>query len=148
MNDIPWAMLAEASITYADRQGIDLEYDGIELRYRPPGGLTASDYEFFGVEPPYNDPAPLISDRWYHDRGEQVPPSFPWGPLRGTQEQVAAWLYSGQRGRKKPDARPLHGKAASGTTIWVRKVHRTLYEVWFRHEGDYARAAQIAAEGL
>lgn len=142
MVSLPWAMLAEATPTYADDKGVDLDYDGVQIRYVPAGGMTPQDYEFFEVEPPVADPPTQFHDRWYHGAGEATPKSFPWGPLSGTQEQLAAWMFPDQHGQKKPDARPLHRRAKNGKAIWVRKIHRTLYEVWFRHESEYSRAVQ------
>jgi hypothetical protein len=155
----PWALLAEASVEYVGERAIDLELaPGVGVRYAPPGGLTKSDYDFFGIEgwddglPTYNlfealddgllTPAPLNLPppapppvRWFHAKHEQPPPEFPYGPLRGTQRDLAAKMYPGRR----VDTRRLQRKAGTGASIWVRKKDRTHYEVWFRYEGDYVK---------
>ena len=146
MTTFPSDLLEEASITYADDRGVDLEHGGIKLRYEPTGGMTQEDYDLFQIDPP-EWPAvqstPTSSRRWFHEKHALVPSAFPFGPLQGTQEQLAAWMFSTQRNREKPDARPLHGMAINGNFIWVQKLHRTCYEVWFRQKVTFDNAVAI-----
>jgi hypothetical protein len=143
--------LAEASVSYVGDRAIELDLvDGVRISYRPPGGLTKEDYDFFGIEgyrdeptpapsaPPPAPPNTLASFRstWFHAKTEQAPAAFRYGPLAGTQRELAAKIFPGVR----IDTRRLQRKAALGASIWVRKQHRTLYEVWFRHEHDHAQA--------
>src|SRR5438309_1973398 len=118
MAAIPWALLAEASVKYVSEDAIDLELaPGVRTRYAPPQGLSKSDYDFFGIEG-WNDevltPAPLIVP-WFHDRHEQPSPRFAYGPLHGTQRELAAVIFPG----KRVDTRRFQRKAATGASIWV-----------------------------
>jgi hypothetical protein len=72
---------------------------------------------------------------WCHGEAEQPPADFPFGPLHGPQARLASWVYHDA----KPDRRRLRLLARCGV-IWVRRVHKRLYQVWFRHKEDYARA--------
>jgi hypothetical protein len=57
-SSFPFELLLEASIVGADDDGFDLEWQGgVRGRYEPEGGLTAKDYERFGLEPPEDDRA-------------------------------------------------------------------------------------------
>ena len=151
--NVPWGLLAEASIEYLGEGYIELELaPGVRMTYTPPGGFTESDYDLFGIEglddglPTYNlfgieglDGGPLTPApppvRWVHAKYEQPPPKFPYGPVCGTQRDLAAKIWPGSR----VDTRRFQRKAATGASIWVRKMHRTRYEVWFRNEVDYAK---------
>src|SRR5262245_33358398 len=91
------------------------------------------------VTPP---PAPLTTipsatSTWFHGKTEQAPAQFRYGPLAGTQRELTAKICPGTR----IDTRRFRRKATMGVSIWVRKLHRKLYEVWFRHENDYAKAS-------
>jgi hypothetical protein len=137
--DVPWALLAEATVKYAGERAIELELaPGVRARFAPPEGLTKSDYDFFGIEG-WDDelltPAPLVVP-WFHEKREEPPPNFRFGPLHGTQRELAALICPG----KRVDTRRFQSKAGTGASIWVRKQHRTHYEVWFRHEGEYMKA--------
>ena len=137
-NDIPWALLASASVKYVGEQAIELELvPGLRTRYAPPEGLSKRDYDFFGIED-WNDeeltPAPVIVP-WFHKKHEKPPPRFCYGPVHGTQRELAAIICPGNR----VDTRRFQRKAATGASIWVMKRHRTHYEVWFRHEGEYMK---------
>jgi hypothetical protein len=150
--NVPWGLFAKASIEYLGEGYIELELaPGVRMTYTPPGGFTESDYDLFGIEglddglPTYNlfeglddgllTPAPPHV-RWFHAKHEQPPPEFPYGPLRGTQRELAAKIWPG----KRVDTRRLQSKAANEASIWVRKKHRTRYEIWFQQEGEYMKA--------
>ncbi len=153
--DIPWSLLAEASVRYVGERSIDLELArGVRISYRPTGGLTERDYDFFGIEGYEEEaiqapstllpmvPTPLPSapsvppSTWFHGKNDSPPAAFKHGPLAGTQRDLATRTCPG----KRIDTRRLHRKAAMGVSMWVRKQHRKLYEVWFLHEHDYLRA--------
>src|SRR5262245_29004761 len=154
---IPWSLLAEASVRYVGEQAIELDLpDGVRIAYRPPGGLTKRDYDFFEIDgyeatpgpstlppaPSTPPPAPsttlpTVKSTWFHSKSEQPPAEFRYGPLAGTQRELAAKICPGVR----VDTRRLQRKAALGASIWVRKQHRKLYEVWFRHEHAHAKAS-------
>jgi hypothetical protein len=52
-SSFPFELLLDASIVGADDNGFDLTWQGgVRGRYQPEGGLTAKDYELFGLEPP------------------------------------------------------------------------------------------------
>jgi hypothetical protein len=72
---------------------------------------------------------------WYHQWGEDPPEEFCFGPLRGEQKQIGAWII----GDGKEDRRRLKAKAKSGV-VWVRKINRYEYEVWFKSDKDYSAA--------
>jgi hypothetical protein len=143
--DVPWALLAEASVEYVGERAIDLELaPGVRIRYAPTEGLTKSDYDFFGIEG-WDDELlttapsttlPSVKSTWFHNKSERPPAEFRYGPLAGTQRELAARICPGVR----VDTRRLQRKSALGASIWTRKQHRKLYEVWFRHERDYLKA--------
>jgi len=73
--------------------------------------------------------------KWCHEEGEEPPADFKFGPLRGTQEQLALWLG----GKNRRDGRLLQAKARN-RIVWVRMFHKRSYEAWFRSETNYAYA--------
>jgi len=75
------------------------------------------------------------SDDWAHSAGTEPPHSYSFGPLEGTQKELASWLHP----QGKDDARHLHTKAKSGG-VWVKKVHARHYEVWFRNQSGFEAA--------
>jgi hypothetical protein len=78
---------------------------------------------------------------WCNSAASDPPPSHPFGPLLGTQKQLATWLFNDD----VLDHRRLHGKAQRGV-VWVRAVHSRLYETWFRTEREYGLAVKRKAE--
>jgi len=72
---------------------------------------------------------------WCHGAGEEPPPSYPFGPLEGSQKELSSWLFSD--GKLEP--RRLHTKARH-RAIWVRKVFGRRYEVWFNNQVDHEGA--------
>src|SRR5690349_3787684 len=119
--DIPWSLMAEASVIYIREQATELDLaHGVQITYRPPGGLTQKDYDFFEIEgyedelipaPSALPPAPpntLPSFTWFHAQTEQPPAEFRYGPLAGTQRDFAAQICPG----KRIDTRRLQRKAA------------------------------------
>jgi len=74
-------------------------------------------------------------DDWAHSAGTEPPSSYSFGPLEGTQKELASWLHP----QGKDDARHLHTKAKSGG-VWVKKVHTRHYEVWFRNQQAFEAA--------
>ena len=71
---------------------------------------------------------------WCHGRDETPPAGFFGRPLTGTQKELAARICL------HGDTRLLRRKAENGI-IWVRRIHRTRYEVWFKSEHDFHRAS-------
>lgn len=141
---IPWQLLAEGSVKHVGENYIEVEIVGsLRVRYEPSGGLSVSDYEFLGID--LEDALEVVvtpSPSWHHDKKALPPPAFGYGPLHGNQRQVTKALFPKC---SRIDTRQLQRKALAGASIWVRKLHRTLYEVWFRHEDAYRRASQIAS---
>jgi hypothetical protein len=75
---------------------------------------------------------------WCHGRNEPPSSDFQFGPLEGTLNQVALCIRPG----KKLDTRPLKKKA--NKTIWIRRHHRTLYQIWFKHANDFQSASKCS----
>lgn len=63
---------------------------------------------------------------WCHGAGDDPPPSFAFGPLEGTQKELASWTH--QHGNQ--DARSLQARAQRGA-VWVKMHHKRHYEAWF-----------------
>ena len=74
---------------------------------------------------------------WCHAADDDPPASFQYGPITGSQKDLASWLYASG----KPDSRNLHAKALN-KTIWVRKLNRYHYEVLFKNEKEHERAKE------
>src|SRR5687768_14781005 len=54
---------------------------------------------------------------WCHGASETHPPTFPHGPVRGTQNELAEAICPG----KRIDTRRLHNKAKN--TIWIKRLN-------------------------
>jgi hypothetical protein len=74
---------------------------------------------------------------WCHGAGAEPPPSFAFGPLEGTQKELASWTH--QHGNQ--DARSLQARAERGA-VWVKMHHKRRYEVWFRNKRQFENAKQ------
>ena len=83
-----------------------------------------------------NGKLPKLQADWCHDPEEEPTDKFCYGPLLGTQTQVASWLW----GKTREDGSYLKSLAKQGE-VWVRRRHTRLYEVWFKDEGMYHAAA-------
>ncbi len=79
---------------------------------------------------------------WINPPTADPPLSHRFGPLVGTQEQLASWLHP----HGKSDPRHLKGKAGR-SIVWVRAVHSRLNEVWFRSQRELD-TAKIASQNL
>lgn len=95
-------------------------------RWREFSGALA-ELMFDSYLPTCSTPCVDCQDCWYHSRHAKRPPMFKFGPLTGTQQELAAALFSDG----KPDRRRLKGKVERGV-IWVRRINRTKYEAWSR----------------
>jgi hypothetical protein len=74
---------------------------------------------------------------WCHGTKGDPPPGFQW-KLRGTLNQLASWVCPGPR----LDTRRLKRKALNkNSSVWIRRIHRTRYEVWFKNERDFQIAS-------
>lgn len=72
---------------------------------------------------------------WCHPASAIPPSEYPFGPLEGTQADLSSWLFSdGHKAHRR-----LHSKAQS-RSVWVKKVHARMFEVWFRTEREFAVA--------
>ena len=78
------------------------------------------------------------NSQWFHPASDAPPESHPFGPLEGTQKEIASWLYPDG----KPDRRRLIEKANS-KSIWGKKINKRKYEVWFRTQNDFDRAVKF-----
>ena len=75
------------------------------------------------------------SEHWCHPATATPPKSYAYGPVEGTQKKLACALYFDG----KADYRRLQ-KRAESKGIWVRKIHKRLYQVWFKTESDFQAA--------
>jgi hypothetical protein len=80
---------------------------------------------------------------WLNPSGSEPPPSHQFGPLEGTQKQLASWVHP----HGSDDPRHLQTRAEAGG-IWVRKIHARLYEVWFRSQQAFEAAQRRQREGV
>ncbi len=78
--------------------------------------------------------------KWYHGKNEDHPSEFPFGPVCGNQKDLASAIDG------KPDGRHLMYKARNGV-VWVRRRHRTCYEVWFKIKQDCQRVSEKMSHG-
>lgn len=83
-------------------------------------------------------PAPLLaterqdaSRSWLNPPATDPPPSHRFGPLEGTQGELASWIHH----QSKSDPRHLKARAERGV-VWVRAVHSRLNEVWFKTQRE------------
>jgi len=74
-------------------------------------------------------PQHSASETWAHPAGSEPPPSYPFGPVEGTQEQLGSWIHPHGKGY----GRHLQGRAKDGS-VWVRKIHERHYEMWFKSQ--------------
>lgn len=84
------------------------------------------------------DPSPVLHTErqntprsWLNPPASNPPPSHRFGPLAGTQEQLASWLHP----QGKSDPRHIKTRAERGV-VWVRAVHSRLNEVWFKTQRE------------
>ncbi len=75
---------------------------------------------------------------WYHDEHDNHPDTHDKGPLQGTKKNLGACLG----GKGGPNDRTLQVKAGDGT-VWVKRLGRTSFEVWFRNQTAFAEANRI-----
>lgn len=71
------------------------------------------------------------SRSWLNPPASNPPPTHRFGPLAGTQEQLASWLHP----KGKSDPRHLKARAKNGV-VWIRAVHSRLNEVWFKTQRE------------
>lgn len=86
---------------------------------------------------------PVDASGWLNPAGSQPPPLFQFGPLEGTQKQLASWVHP----HGNDDARQLQKKVEAGQ-LWMRKIHARLYEVWFRSQQAFEAAQRRQREGM
>lgn len=84
-----------------------------------------------------------VSRSWLNPPASDPPPTHRFGPLTGTQEQLASWLHP----KGKPDPRHLKARAEKGV-VWVRAVHSRLNEVWFKTQREVEVATSRRNETL
>jgi hypothetical protein len=76
----------------------------------------------------------------YHEMDERRPPLFQYGPLAGTQKELAKWILA--RGTNDPRQLEHHADRA----IWFQRVTRTMYNAYFFSQELYERAAKRQPE--
>ncbi len=74
---------------------------------------------------------------WCHGAGAEPPPTFAFGPLEGTQKELASWTHP----HRNDDARSLQARAQRGA-VWVKTHHKRRYEAWFRSQRQFEIAKQ------
>jgi len=74
---------------------------------------------------------------WCNAPDKAPPIEFQFGPLTGTQKELASWLYADG----KYDRRRLQTKAENGL-VWVRPIDRYHYEIFFKHQKDHEVATE------
>ncbi len=79
--------------------------------------------------------ARCTSQSWYYPITAVPPPEYPYGPLQGTQKQLALWI-AGNDDRRRLLA------LCNARTIWVKRLHYRCYEAWFRNQQRYSFANQ------
>lgn len=82
------------------------------------------------------------NDHWCHSVTEEPPSVYAHGPLEGSQKKLACALYVDG----KDDFRRLRQRAES-KGIWVRMLHKRLYQVWFRTEVDFQKVKARMSAG-
>ncbi len=75
--------------------------------------------------------------KWLHEPSEEPPSKFPYGPIKGSLKELAAWLYTDE----STDYRHLPRKAAANV-IWAKRVNRYKCEVWFKSEREFKIARE------
>jgi len=77
----------------------------------------------------------------HHEPMEECPVEYCYGPIEGSQEALASWLWpDGKRDRRR-----LHQCAKNGM-VWVVKINGRWFEAWFCRRGDYERALHRKAQ--
>ena len=75
--------------------------------------------------------------KWWHKQTEEPPDEFPFGPIKGSQQALARWLYADE----STDYRQLPNKA-DAKLIWGKRIGRYMCEVWFKKERDFTNASE------
>jgi hypothetical protein len=70
---------------------------------------------------------------WCHTPDEERPEKFRFGPIEGKQKELCQW--------SRVERRQLMTKIKNGR-LWIVKLHRMLYEMWFTLERDYINAIE------
>lgn len=78
---------------------------------------------------------------WFHKSRESMPKEFRFGPLEGPLKELSKWIFP-----QEADPRTI-ASSALRQQFGVIRVHRTLYEIWFRSDDrlQQAKAKQEAA---
>lgn len=71
---------------------------------------------------------------WCHQPVEIPPPTFQFGPLVGSLEELASWLFQD----RKRDRRRVFMRVRD-KVIWVRMVHTRSYEAYFNNPKTFAQ---------
>lgn len=79
--------------------------------------------------------------KWCHHPIEKPPSEYEFGPLEGTKENLASWLFAD----RKREYRRLKKQAENGV-VWVRAIDRYKCEVFFRNHAkfDAAKSRMLA----
>jgi hypothetical protein len=95
-----------------------------------------------------NPPSWFKLGQWYRLPYEVPPANFRFGPLEGTLQQIAAWMFPAlvddkREGNKRCEraTRRLEKRATYGN-VWVRRNTNSSWEAWLRNEREYAQANQ------
>lgn len=78
-----------------------------------------------------------VSEEWWHPAGLEPPSSYSFGPLEGTQKELASWLHP----HGNDDPRHLQARAVGGS-VWVRRIHARHYEAWFKSQQAFDAATK------
>jgi len=84
--------------------------------------------------------------QWYRLPYEIPPLAFGFGPLEGTKQQIAAWMFPYRVGKEQEGnhryerAMRMLQRGATNGRFWVRRNTDSNWEVWFRSEKEYVQA--------
>jgi len=76
----------------------------------------------------------------WHEVGEAPPPQFAYGPLEGSQDELAHAII-----RENADRRTLVAQLEKGV-FWGRENARDHFSIWFKTEARYREAAAKVAK--
>ena len=84
--------------------------------------------------------AHLEASDWCHGSDEEKPAEYKFGPLEGMKQDLAKATLHGQK-----DERGLKSAARAGR-LWIRRIGRYAFQVWFRDEKQFERASKLLEE--